>query len=132
MGGISRTSLKEGMPEVSHISKGADSYTHDEPRKVSGERMNKGEHESWCMSVEGSFKCNIALFSGNLTPTRPLVTLITLSRTPRIGGRSRVRQRRRGWGVKLSGNKRYKGVMFNVINVTRGWVGDRFPGKSIT
>ena len=25
--------------------------------------------------------------------------------------------------------KRYKGVMFNVINVTRGWVGVQLPGK---
>ena len=25
-------------------------------------------------------------------------------------------------GVKFSGEKRYKGVRFNVISVTRGWV----------
>ena len=26
-------------------------------------------------------------------------------------------------------NKRYEGVRFNVISVTRGWVGVQFPGK---
>ena len=32
-------------------------------------------------------------------------------------------------GVRFSGKKRYEGVMFNVISVTRGWVGVQFPGK---
>ena len=27
------------------------------------------------------------------------------------------------------GEKRYKGVRFNVISVTRGWVGVQFPEK---
>ena len=30
--------------------------------------------------------------------------------------------------VKLP-DKNYEGVRFNVICVTRGWVGDQFPGK---
>ena len=34
-----------------------------------------------------------------------------------------------GWGVKLSGKKRYEGVKFNVISITRGWVGFQFSGK---
>ena len=36
------------------------------------------------------------------------------------------------WGVggcQLSRKKRYAGVRFNVISVTRGWVGVKFPGK---
>ena len=32
-------------------------------------------------------------------------------------------------GVRFSGKKRYEGVMFNVINVTRGWVGVQFAEK---
>ena len=32
-------------------------------------------------------------------------------------------------GVSFPGNKRYEGVRFNVISVTRGWVGVKFPGK---
>ena len=32
-------------------------------------------------------------------------------------------------GVRFSGKKRYEGVMFNVISVTRGWVGVQLPGK---
>ena len=32
-----------------------------------------------------------------------------------------------GGGVKFSGEKCYEGVRFNVINVTRGWVGVQFP-----
>ena len=32
-------------------------------------------------------------------------------------------------GVSFPGKKRYEGVMFNVINVKRGWVGVKFPGK---
>ena len=34
-----------------------------------------------------------------------------------------------GGGVWFSGKKRYEGVMFNVISVTRGWVGVQFPEK---
>ena len=34
-----------------------------------------------------------------------------------------------GGVVKLSGKKRYEGVRFNVISVTRGWVGVQLPGK---
>ena len=34
-----------------------------------------------------------------------------------------------GGGVRFSGKKRYEGVQFNVISVTRGWVGVKFPGK---
>ena len=29
----------------------------------------------------------------------------------------------------FSEKKRYEGVMFNIISVTRGWVGVQFPGK---
>ena len=32
-----------------------------------------------------------------------------------------------GWGVKFSGKKRYEGVRFNIISITRGWVGVQFP-----
>ena len=32
-------------------------------------------------------------------------------------------------GLKFSEEKRYEGVRFNVISVTRGWVGVQFPGK---
>ena len=32
--------------------------------------------------------------------------------------------------VKFSGKKRYEGVRFNVISVTRGWVGVQFPDKN--
>ena len=34
-----------------------------------------------------------------------------------------------GGGVNISGKKRYEGVRFNVISVTRGWVGVQFPEK---
>ena len=34
-----------------------------------------------------------------------------------------------GGGVKFSGKKRYEGVRFNVISVTRGWVRVLFPRK---
>ena len=34
-----------------------------------------------------------------------------------------------GGGVRFSRKKRYEGVMFNVINVTRGWVGVQFAEK---
>ena len=32
-------------------------------------------------------------------------------------------------GVRFSGKKCYEGVMFNVISITRGWVGVQFPEK---
>ena len=34
-----------------------------------------------------------------------------------------------GGGGKIFQKKRYEGVMFNVISVTRGWVGVQFPEK---
>ena len=34
-----------------------------------------------------------------------------------------------GGGGKIFRKKRYEGVMFNVISVTRGWVGSNFPKK---
>ena len=34
-----------------------------------------------------------------------------------------------GGGVRFSGKKRYKGVRFNVICVTRGWVGGAISRK---
>ena len=36
-----------------------------------------------------------------------------------------------GWGggVKFSGKKRYEDVRFNVISITREWVGVQFPEK---
>ena len=37
-----------------------------------------------------------------------------------------------GGGLRFSGKKRYEGVRFNVISVTRGWVGVQFPEKSVT
>ena len=37
-----------------------------------------------------------------------------------------------GW-ITFSGGKRYEGVRFNVIRVTRGgWVGVQFPEKTVT
>ena len=36
-----------------------------------------------------------------------------------------------GGGVSFSGKKSYKGVRFNVISVTRGWVGVQFPEKGV-
>ena len=32
-------------------------------------------------------------------------------------------------GVRFSGKKHYEGVIFNVISVTRWWVGVQFPEK---
>ena len=34
-----------------------------------------------------------------------------------------------GGGLTFSRKKRYEGVRSNVISVTRGWVGVKFPGK---
>ena len=34
-----------------------------------------------------------------------------------------------GWVSIFSGKKRYEGVRFNVISVTRGWVGVQCPQK---
>ena len=32
-------------------------------------------------------------------------------------------------GVSFPEKKRYEGVRFNVISVTRGWMGVKFPGR---
>ena len=33
--------------------------------------------------------------------------------------------------VSFPGKKRYEGVRLNVISITRGWVGVKFPGKKL-
>ena len=35
-----------------------------------------------------------------------------------------------GWGCQLSRKKCYEDVRFNVISVTRGWMGVKFPEKN--
>ena len=37
-----------------------------------------------------------------------------------------------GGGCQIFREKRYEGVRFNVISVTRGWVGYNFQTKSVT
>ena len=34
-------------------------------------------------------------------------------------------------GVTFFGEKHYGGVRFNIVSVTRGWVGVHFPEKSV-
>ena len=46
-----------------------------------------------------------------------------------IGSIQVLRNADGGGGVRFSGKKCYEGVMFNVISITRGWVGVQFPGK---
>ena len=46
-----------------------------------------------------------------------------------IGAIQVLRNADGGGGVWFSGKKRYEGVMFNFISVTRGWVGVQFPEK---
>ena len=59
--------------------------------------------------------------SNDHMPTTDLLGAIQVLRnTDRGGG---------GGGVKFSRKKRYEGVRFNVISVTRGWVGVQFPEK---
>ena len=40
-----------------------------------------------------------------------------------------LRNAGRGGVSDFLGKKHYEGVMFNVISVTRGWVGVQFPEK---
>ena len=37
-----------------------------------------------------------------------------------------------GVGARFPPKKHYEDVRFNVINVTRGWVGVKFRGKNVT
>ena len=37
-----------------------------------------------------------------------------------------------GGGILFSGKKHYEGVRFNVISVTRGWVGSNFQKKVLS
>ena len=36
-----------------------------------------------------------------------------------------------GEGVGFPGKTHYEGVQCNVISITRGWVGVKFPGKNV-
>ena len=45
-----------------------------------------------------------------------------------LGAIQVLRNADEGGGVKFSGKKRYDGVRFNVISVTRGWVGVQLSG----
>ena len=46
-----------------------------------------------------------------------------------IGTTQVLRNTDGGGGCLIFLKKRYEGVMFNVISVTRGWVGVQFPEK---
>ena len=37
-----------------------------------------------------------------------------------------------GVGCQISHKKRYEGVMFNVISITRVWVGVKYPGNCLS
>ena len=37
-----------------------------------------------------------------------------------------------GGGVSFPGKMCCKGVRFNVVSIMRGWVGVKFPGRSVT
>ena len=56
--------------------------------------------------------------------------MLTIVNDPLVAYRGPVKCYVMQWGrVKFSGKKRYEGVRFNVISVTRGWVGVQLPGK---
>ena len=47
-----------------------------------------------------------------------------------LGAIQVLRNADEGGGCQIfRGEKRYEGVMFNVVNVTRGWVGVQFAEK---
>ena len=46
-----------------------------------------------------------------------------------IGAIQVLRNADGGGGCLIFWKKRYEGVMFNVISITRGWVGVQFPEK---
>ena len=50
----------------------------------------------------------------------------------RLGAIQVLRNADGGGGCLIFWKKRYEGVMFNVISVTRGWVGVQFPKNSVT
>ena len=64
------------------------------------------------------------------------MTVITLGTSPRLVlcchiGAIQVLRNADGGGGGVShflGKKRYEGIGYNVISVTRGWVGVQFPG----
>ena len=50
---------------------------------------------------------------------------LDLAPTPNLGP---IQVLRKQWGcVSFPGKNCYEGVMFNVISLTRGWVGVKFP-----
>ena len=60
-----------------------------------------------------------------------MVTLVNVCLTDStgLGAIQVLRNAVTGGGVSFLGKKRYEGVRFNIISVTRGWVGIKFPGK---
>ena len=85
-------------------------------------------------SVDHGYECvggNAAFFSRAF---KPLVTIFGRLSTIHFGGLGAIQVLRNadgggGGGVKFSEKKLYEGVRFNVISITRGWVGVQFPGK---
>ena len=83
--------------------------------------------------TDGSFRSRgqntIYIPTGSLVSVFQSATLINIwHNNNKTRGHSSVIYCRWGWrGVKFFGKKRYGGVRFNVISVTRGWV--QFPGK---
>ena len=80
-----------------------------------------------CFPSKGSFKCYVMQMGvGGVNDCTTLVCF------PSKGSfKCYVMQMGVG-GVNFSRKTRYEGVRFNVISITRGWVGSNFPEKSIT
>ena len=63
--------------------------------------------------------------------TSPLEIQVAATRG-NIFGAIQVLRNAVGGGCQISWKKRYGGVRFNIISITRGWVGVKSPGKSVT
>ena len=68
------------------------------------------------------------LHLGRCFYTRITSMVLYISKVP-IGAIQVLRNADGGGVSNVQGKKRYEGVRFNVISVTRGWVGVQFPGK---
>ena len=68
----------------------------------------------YCRNVIGPIALHLIEYKGEETYRGPFKFYVTLMG---VGG------------GKIFRKKRYEGVMFNVISVTRGWVGVQFPEK---
>ena len=93
--------------------------------------MNHIKNKLRCRLTDRRFEPSAATVGPHLSALPTVQSVVKEYAAPSftLGAIQVLRNADGGGGGKIFRKKRYEGVMFNVISVTRGWVGVQFPEK---